>query len=81
MMAVDFSPGPRPVTGPPRLLFEFDWRTLIFTCEPAGCYDVAPNGQRFYVVKGLPYPPRPVVTHVNLILNWFDELKEKVPVK
>jgi hypothetical protein len=42
------------------------------------CYDVAPDGQRFYAVELLPTERQPI-THVNLIENWFEELKAKVP--
>jgi len=44
------------------------------------CYDVAPDGQRFYVVQTPTLPPPPVVTQINLVLNWFEELKSKVPI-
>jgi len=43
------------------------------------CYDVAPDGQRFYARQARNPPPPPVVTHINLIQNWFEELKAKVP--
>jgi len=95
MMAVDFAAGSPPplgsahgglsrVEGPrigrPRTLFEFDGlRDLNFDCFPSRCYDVAPDGQRFYATQSLTPPPRPVVTQINLILNWFEELKAKVP--
>jgi Tol biopolymer transport system component len=79
MMAVDFAPGsPRPTVGRPRLLFEFDPRELGFACNPVRCYDVTPDGQRFYVVQTPTPPPAPVVTHINLIQNWFEVLKAKV---
>jgi len=42
---------------------------------------LAPDGQRFYVGQARTSPRAPVVTHVNLILNWLEELKEKVPVR
>ncbi len=41
--------------------------------------DVAPDGQRFYAVERVKPPPAPPVTHINLIQNWFEELKAKVP--
>jgi hypothetical protein len=81
MMAVDFAPGPPLRIGSPRVLFEFDPRNLEFPCVLARCYDVAPDGQRFYVVQTPTPPPAPVVTHINLILNWIDELKAKVPAR
>jgi serine/threonine-protein kinase len=66
--------------GAPRRLFEFNPDDLAFNCLPMRCYDVAPDGQRFYVPKAAaPVPPPPVVTHINLIQNWFEELKAKVP--
>ena len=42
-------------------------------------FDVAPDGQRFYAVQHQAAPPPAPVTHVNLILNWFEELRAKVP--
>jgi Tol biopolymer transport system component len=81
MMAVDFEPGPSPRIGAPRLLFEFDPRELVFECTPLRCYDVAHDGQRFYVFQSRGDPPPPVVTHVNIVQNWFEELKARVLVK
>jgi hypothetical protein len=49
MMALDFSPAATPRIGAPRLLFEFDGRDLKLECEPGRCFDVASDGQRFYV--------------------------------
>jgi hypothetical protein len=62
-------------------LFEFDHRDLSFVCTPVRCYDVAPDGQRFYTRQSRTLPPPAVVTHINLTLNWFEELKAKVPVR
>jgi hypothetical protein len=96
MMAVDFAPGSPPrfgaapgglsaVEGPrigrPRTLFEFDGYNLIFDCFPTRCFDVASDGQRFYAVQARTPSPPPVVTHINLIQNWFEELKVKVPAR
>jgi eukaryotic-like serine/threonine-protein kinase len=80
MMAVDFEPGTPPRIGTPRLLFKFDPRGPLFNCAPVRCYDVAPDGQHFFVVQTPTPPPAPVVTHINLIQNWFEELNAKVPV-
>ena len=79
MMAVDVDAGSARGIGRPRLLFEFDPVELKLICAPMRCYDVAPDGQRFFAVQRRPTLPRPPVTHVNLILNWFEELKAKVP--
>jgi hypothetical protein len=40
---------------------------------------VASDGQRSYAVEVLTPSLQPPVTHINLIQNWFEELKAKVP--
>jgi len=79
MMAVEFAPGSPPRIGSPRPLFTFDCPDLNFCCYPTRCWDVTPDGQRFYVRQMQTRPPSPPVTHIQLILNWFEELKAKVP--
>jgi Tol biopolymer transport system component len=81
MMAAAFTPGSPPTIGRPRELFRFDNGDLPMACTPFRCYDVAPDGQRFYAVQSVASPPVPPVTHINLIQNWFEELKAKVSVK
>jgi len=81
MMAVDFEAGAPPRIGPPTPLFEFDQAHLPLSCIPVRCYDVAPDGQRFYATQVVPAPPQARVTHINLIPNWLDELKAKVAVR
>ncbi len=80
MMVARFEPSSLPRLGPPRRLFEVA-DDLPFACIPVRCYDVAPDGQRFYVTQARMPPPPPVVTHINLVLNWLEELKAKVPVR
>jgi Tol biopolymer transport system component len=95
LMAVEFAPGSpprdaahggpsageRPSIGRPRTLFAFDPRDLRLACTPVRCYDVAADGDRFYVTQSQAPPPPPVVTHINLVLNWLEDLKAKVPVR
>jgi len=78
MMAVEFTPGSPSGIGRPRELFTFEGH-LFVSCTPVRCYDVAADGQRFYAVKQATPPPPPVVTHINLIPDWVEELKAKVP--
>jgi hypothetical protein len=80
MMVAGFEPASPPRLGTPRPLFEFGGE-LGFRCYPVRCYDVAPDGQRFYVTQARTPPPSPVVTQINLVLDWFEELKAKVPVR
>jgi dipeptidyl aminopeptidase/acylaminoacyl peptidase len=79
MLAVEFGAGSPVALGRPRLLFPFDPRVLGFSCTPLRCCDVAPDGQRFHAVESRTSLSPPVVTHINLIQNWFEELKAKVP--
>jgi serine/threonine-protein kinase len=82
MMAATFEPGSPPRIGRPRQLFHFDGRGLGIACYPMRCYDVASDGERFYGMKPLrAFPAAPVVTHVSIVQNWFEELKAKVPVR
>jgi eukaryotic-like serine/threonine-protein kinase len=81
MMKADIAPGSPPIITGRDVLFEFDNGDLSFNCVPSRCYDVALDGQSFYAMRAQTPPPPPVVTHVNLIQNWFEELKAKVPVK
>jgi serine/threonine-protein kinase len=79
MMAADIATAPFLGVGRPKALFDFDPTTLGLACVPVRCYDVSPDGQRFFTTRTLPAPPVTPVTHINLILNWFEELKAKVP--
>jgi Tol biopolymer transport system component len=42
-------------------------------------HDVAANAERFLVVRRLESTPQPV-TRIELVVNWFEELAERVPV-
>ena len=41
-------------------------------------YDVSPDGQRFLMLKPIEQA-RAAPTQINVVLNWFEELKQKVP--
>ena len=60
----------------------FDTRYLIPQNERT--YDVSPDGQRFLMIKGRTSPDAsataPPSTMV-VVRNWFEELKQRVPVK
>jgi hypothetical protein len=40
-----------------------------------GSYDVTPDGQRFLVLEPV---EQEAVTHLNVVLNWFDELRQRM---
>jgi len=81
MMAAAFGSGTPPRIGRPKPLFQAVNFELNLSCLLNRCYDVAPDGQRFYAVKVLKQPWPPVVTHISIVQNWFEELKAKVPVR
>jgi hypothetical protein len=74
MMAVDIVTEPTLSAGEPRVLFEGTYEAVVFTRN----YDVTLDGQRFLMVRPTELPMQPA-THINAVLNWFEELKHRVP--
>jgi hypothetical protein len=71
MMAVDIATLPSFSASTPKVLFEGQYQ-LLSTSTPN--YDVSPDGQRFLMLK-----PIEQGAQINVVLNWFEELKQKVP--
>ena len=63
-------------TESPRMLFE---SREFAAGSPVRSYDLAPDGQRFVMHTALQVEQQPV-TSISVVLNWFEELKERVPV-
>ncbi len=64
-MAVDVTTSPTFSAGKPRLVYE----------GPSG--DPSPDGQHFQAIQ--PIEPEQPPTQIDVVLNWFEELKQKVP--
>jgi len=75
MMAVNMATPLHP--GSPEPLFPFSSDVLRIGCAPTTCYAVSPDGQQFFGGKGQPQAPNPV-THVTVVLNWFEAVKSKL---
>ncbi len=75
MMAVDISTQPGFVAGKPRQLFEGDYVPDPYA---RANYDVSPDGQRFLMLKPSEQTGN-APTQINVVLNWFEELKRRVP--
>ena len=75
MMAVDITAQPSFSAGKPRMLFEGQYQPSPFVYEN---YDVSPDGQRFLMLKPVESGDA-APTQINVVLNWFEELKQKVP--
>ncbi len=75
MMAVDIATQPGFTVGKPRALFA-GW----YEATPAtfSNYDVTPDGQRFLMLKRNEQEAS-APTQINVVLNWLEELKRRVP--
>ena len=69
------STGP-PSVGDSKKLFEI--RAASGRSQLHGGYAVSPDGRRFFVLL---LDPRAIPTQINVVLNWFEELKAKVPAR
>jgi eukaryotic-like serine/threonine-protein kinase len=75
MMAVDITTQPGFAAGKPRMLFEGRYEPAPV---PIANYDVSPDGQRFLMLKPTEQA-QASPTQINIVLNWFEELKRRVP--
>jgi hypothetical protein len=71
---VDISPGQNLSAGTPKLLFGFAATSsaVVRVC------DITPDGRRFLIREKKDYN-LPPVTELNLVRNWFEELKRLSP--
>jgi len=60
----------------PRKLFEVQSALNVFRG-----FDIAPDGQRFVMVKSAEEEKDADRTHLTFVFNWFEDLKAKVPTK
>jgi Tol biopolymer transport system component len=74
MMVVTVETEPTFRSGRPEVLFEGRYVSTRFL---AGYqyYDISPEGQRFLMIKAVGQSAQ-----INVILNWFEELKRLVPI-
>jgi Tol biopolymer transport system component len=77
MMAVDVATQPSFTVGKPRVLFEGRYEPSPATTPN---YDVSLDGQRFLMLKPNEQEASPP-TQINVVLNWFEELKRRVPTE
>ena len=73
MMAVDVVTEGTFSAGKLRVLFE---GAYVPTPRSFPDYDVSPDGQRFLMLKAT---EQTTPTQINVVLNWFEELNQKVP--
>ncbi len=74
MMAADIATQPSFSARKPKVLFEGHYESY----GPfSSYYDVSPDGQRFLMVKENQQGTS--ASQINVVLNWFEELKRRVP--
>ncbi len=74
LMVVDIVSQPDFRAGTPRVLLKYQKAA----CGPTRCYDITPDGRRFVTERRAEVKTRPI-TELNLVLNWFEELKRLAP--
>jgi serine/threonine protein kinase len=75
MMVVDISTQHGFTASTPRMLFEGRYEQPPV---PLHNFDVSPDGQRFLMLKPVEQE-QAATTQINVVLNWFEELKRRVP--
>jgi eukaryotic-like serine/threonine-protein kinase len=78
MMAVQVTTQPGFIAGKPTMLFEKEYAKSEFPATGIA-YDVSADGQRFLMVKEP--DQNTAVAQINVVLNWFEELKRRVPAE
>ena len=77
MMAVEIATEPNFSPGTPKMLFEGgNFQAAVMS---RAHYDVTPDGQRFVMLQQV--APDSAPTQINVVLNWFEELKQRVPTQ
>ena len=81
-MTVALQTEPTLKPGKPEVLFRGNYVSLLPSL-PLLSWDISPDGKRFLMMK----EPEAVAStnggprKINIVLNWFEELKQRVPVK
>jgi hypothetical protein len=74
MMAVDTVTQPSFKAGSPRMLFEGNYR---YSDTGGLNYAYSMQDQRYLMIQEV--EPQPPATQIQIVTNWFEELRERVP--
>jgi hypothetical protein len=79
LMRVAVEPGQAWQAGTPAKLFE---NTYAWTISGANgrSYDISADGKRFLAIKPMSAGQTGAPSNLMVVQNWFEELKQKVPV-
>ena len=75
-MAVSFQTSPAFRSSRPFELFEAPYTSGATIAAIATTYDVAPDGEHFLMIEG---GEEEVANQLQVVLNWFEELKRLAP--
>jgi len=75
MMVVSVETDPTFRAGRSEVLFEGRYVITSFQLGNQ-YYDISPDGQRFLMIKA----EEEAAAQINVVLNWFEELKRLVPI-
>jgi len=81
MMAVDFETNPTLRARKPRLLFEGHYASNGINGSLSPNYSVSADGQRFLMLKAMDQPQSAPLNQIQVVVNWLEELKQRVPVR
>jgi serine/threonine-protein kinase len=85
-MAVEVETAPTFKHGNPKILFRGTYLSFTAPNVALTAWDIHPNGKKFLMIKpqlatgAAPTAPAPR-PKINIVVNWFEELKQRVPVK
>jgi dipeptidyl aminopeptidase/acylaminoacyl peptidase len=81
-MAVRVETDPTFKPGKPAVLFRGTYYSPIAGIT---AWDISPDGKRFLMLKGVPSTAKPAAPEapgkINVVVNWTEELKQRVPVR
>ena len=83
-MAVPVEAEPVFKAGKPRELFRGSYYSASAGQAVLPMWDISPDGKRFLMMKEDASTGKPVAEgprKINIVVNWFEELKQRVPVK
>jgi eukaryotic-like serine/threonine-protein kinase len=86
IMAVDVETAPTFKRGNPKTLFQGTYSSAPFQKVVSTPWDIHPNGKRFLMIKpaasasATPTAASPQ-QKITIVVNWFEELKQRLPVK
>ena len=81
VMVAAITTTPAPHAGMPRLLFESPEAASFVATRPGRNYDLTPDGQRFLTSDFERLAPDRAATYIDVVLNWFTELQQRVPTR